>query len=186
MQNQTLQPGFFPGFFDPDGRMWSSFSHDYQKYQAGLEAALKIALLTQHKMNIPSGYLLDNPFLQRIFVKNKGEQTEAKCFRALMRDLLWIGMNQSNFVEEIEDWQAVLRNWIKGEGTKRDRYVSILMKSVLPLHQTMSHYRGHYQKLVLRTSGKFVLGKTHLRFMTISTLCTMRPEKKTWKTIALQ
>ena len=123
MQNQTLQPGFFPGFFDPDGRMWSSFSHDYQKYQAGLEAALKIALLTQHKMNIPSGYLLDNPFLQRIFVKNKGEQTEAKCFRALMRDLLWIGMNQSNFVEEIEDWQAVLRNWIKGEGTKRNRFV---------------------------------------------------------------
>jgi hypothetical protein len=112
--------GFFPGFFDPDGRPWEETPGGVHKYQLGLESALKIALLTQRHIYIPYGYLLDNPFFQRIFLKYKGDHTEAKCFRALMKDLIRISLSDSS-VDTITDWRSVLRQWIEGTGSQRGR-----------------------------------------------------------------
>jgi hypothetical protein len=114
--------GFFPGFFDSDGRPWEQTPGGLHKYQLGLESALKIALLTQRHIYIPDGYLLDNPFFQRIFLKYKGEHTEAKCFRALMKDLIGISLSGPS-VDVVTDWRDVLRHWIEGTGSKRGRLV---------------------------------------------------------------
>lgn len=120
--NLVNQIGFFPGFFDSDGRPWEQTPGGEHKYQLGLESALKIALLTQRHIYIPDGYLLDNPFFQRIFLKYKGEHTEAKRFRALMRDLIGISLSGAS-ADTITDWRSVLRYWIEGSGSKRGRLV---------------------------------------------------------------
>ena len=117
--------GFFPGFLDSDGRPWSSHGRTPKNYERGLEAALKIALLTHHHLHVPAGYFLDNPHLQRLFLKFKGDDNESRSFRLLMRDLLRISPQKADHSREskITKWADVLHAWAIGDGSHRNKNV---------------------------------------------------------------
>ncbi len=132
---KDLQSSGFFGFFDPDGRPWSFKGVNPRDYQRGLESALKIALLTQRHLVIPAGYFLDNPSLQWLFMNNSGTSREAKCFQALMRDLLRVSvsLNESNCSgpdDTLTTWEEVMNDWIQGTTTNRRRFV--YLNSITP------------------------------------------------------
>ena len=118
---KSERSGFFPGFFDSDGRPWFTTGRSPKDYQRGLESALKIALLTHHHLLLPAGYMLDNPHLQRLFLKYMGDDNESRCFRILMKDLLRISPNNKYAagISELTDWHGILDNWLAGDGSDR-------------------------------------------------------------------
>ena len=123
MSRDYRDVAFFPGFFDSDGRPWENVIGGEGNYQKALESALKIALLTQRKIVIPSGYLLDNPILQRVFLNYGSDNAEARCFKELASDLIQITLSDSLASKTINNWNEVLHHWIAGTGSKRGQVV---------------------------------------------------------------
>ncbi|NBB79922.1 MAG: hypothetical protein GVY36_10825 [Verrucomicrobia bacterium] len=116
----------FAGIFDPDGRPWTILSSgQLPRYQEALEAALKAAALTQRSTPLPVGYFLDNPGLQRAFLKYSDASNESKAFRAVMKDLLYVAIDEplASDLKSAEDWRLIRHYWITGEVTNRNEFV---------------------------------------------------------------
>ncbi|MEM8867818.1 MAG: hypothetical protein AAGC73_06085, partial [Verrucomicrobiota bacterium] len=68
---------------------------------------------------------LDNKALQLLFLEYRGDSNEAKCFKALMSDLLLIAANESSGHDDTPSdfWNSILDDWTKGIGSERNRSV---------------------------------------------------------------
>lgn len=115
--------GFFPGFLDSDGRPWFRMGRKPKDYEHAIESAFKIALLTHRHLFVPAGYFLDNPHIQRLFLRHKGDDNESRCFRLLMKDLLRISPNQlaTTGLDLMSEWKPVLHDWAGLDVSSRPR-----------------------------------------------------------------
>ena len=115
--------GFFPGFLDSDGRPWFRTGRRPKDYEHAIKSAFKIALLTHRHLFVPAGYFLDNPHIQRLFLRYRGDDNESRCFRLLMKDLLRISPNQISTTgsDKITEWRPLLNDWSSMDITNRAR-----------------------------------------------------------------
>jgi len=122
---------FFQGVFDSDGRPWDAWKKQIalpanqvdELYERAQLDALKIALLTQHEIVLPIGYLFDSPYLQSIFLRYSQTGEESDAFRVLMRDAVRIAHGAASGDTIVSDWRDRFQDWALGKTTDRKQLV---------------------------------------------------------------
>ena len=114
--------GLWLGLLDPYGAPWLVRGHAGTKpapqpYITAVEAAFKVALLTQEHVYLTAGYIFDNPGLQRLLLSRalRSGVDEGQAFRWLLASSTRIATHDRevpDLLDNSEHWWKLVDSWI--------------------------------------------------------------------------